>query len=53
MTTMIKTVTVDDKSGSVFFDEGWDAYGWKTEGFTNGPYDTAEDAEEALLEELG
>ena len=29
-----------DRLGAVFFDDGWDAYGWKTNGFTNGPYDT-------------
>ena len=49
----LKTVTVAEKSGVVFFDDDWDAYGWKTEDFTNGPYDTAEEAEDALREELG
>lgn len=49
----LKTITVGDQTGAVFFDDEWDAYGWKTEDFTNGPYDTAEEAEEALREELG
>jgi hypothetical protein len=52
MTTKIKTVTCGETGGIVFFDDEWDAYGWKTEDFTNGPYDSAEEAEEALRDEL-
>lgn len=52
MPTTLKTMIVAGKIGTVFFDDEWDAYGWKTEDFTNGPYDTFEDAEKALREEL-
>jgi hypothetical protein len=55
-------VTVGEKTGTVFFDDEWDAYGWQTEdwrgplglhaGTTNGPFETAEEAEEAIREEL-
>ncbi|MGE0854252.1 MAG: hypothetical protein AB7O44_32380 [Hyphomicrobiaceae bacterium] len=48
----IKTVTCGDASGIVFFDDEWDAYGWKTGDFTNGPFDSADAAESALRDEL-
>lgn len=49
---IIETVEVDGRSGDVFFDDDWDAYGWKTSDFCNGPFSTPEEAREALLEEL-
>ncbi len=51
---MAKRITENGKSGFVFFDEVWDAWGWSTTDVAaNGPFDTAEAAEEALREELG
>lgn len=42
-----------DELGRVFFDAGWDAYGWSTPDVRgNGPFDTAEEAGEALADEL-
>lgn len=48
----IKTIEIGQFSGTVFFDDGWEAFGWKTESVTNGPYDTADEAEQALRDEL-
>lgn len=38
--------------GIVFWDDGWDAFGWRTDDFTNGPYETSREAMEALRAEF-
>lgn len=39
--------------GKVFFDEDWGGYGWEIDDdFVNGPFETAEEAADALVEEL-
>ena len=41
----------DAQSGTVFFSDDWDAYGWQTDNFTNGPFDDVEEACAALQAE--
>jgi hypothetical protein len=41
-----------DTVGIVFWDDEWDAYGWRTDDFTNGPYDSEEEALAALRGEF-
>jgi hypothetical protein len=48
----LANIRVGRRSGVVFFDDFWDAYGWRTCDFTNGPFDTQDEAEEALRDEL-
>jgi hypothetical protein len=52
MATISRISTDGGEVGRVFYDAGWQAYGWRTAGFTNGPYDTAEEAGEDLAAEL-
>jgi hypothetical protein len=52
MATISRISTDGGEVGRVFYDAGWQAYGWRTPGFTNGPYETAEDAGEDLADEL-
>jgi len=40
------------EAGAVFWDDGWEAFGWRTASFTNGPYDTEDDALAALTAEF-
>lgn len=39
--------------GVVFFDEEWEGFGWMTEAFTNGPFDSVTEARKALKDEIG
>ena len=50
---IIRTVTLRDQSkASVFWDDGWEGYGWETEAAgANGPFNSVEEAVEALMEE--
>jgi hypothetical protein len=54
MNTRLRLIDRHDgtEAGAVFWDDGWDAFGWRTEGFTNGPYDSEVEALAALRAEF-